>query len=471
MAANFTINQPTGAGAGTLGRSRPYGMWLDTPIDLVAEGPGPYAWEILYGPPGTASIITNDTEATAHITPDTATYTYRIRLTTGSGAGATTKTLLFTVTKDETGADIHRGWSYPAGLELRNEDNASSPAGDNNLGYSPRLFQILEDIRINGFSGGGGGSPTGAASGDLEDTYPGPTVAKLRGILLDAALAGTSVAGEMLYFDGTKWTSTGGPSNPTQLLIWRDSAGYPTWQDPAFEDGITASSYWGQAVGGGFALSATDLSVAGSGGVTLSASGLTAYNVRLTGVLTGNRECTLPVGVGQEHLFINSTTGNYTLRLIGPSGGSCYLAPGQSKRLSVDSNGILRGEGLRVWEFETTITNVRVGAGSDDQVLFAFPPGIRFSCTPRVYQITGHDSFTGAPLVSIGSSSGGADVMGATGASSSSGAIVAPVAGSAIDADGGYPFDAGGMMYLRNNTPGTVTVGSQRIVIVGLVFS
>lgn len=319
-------------------------------------------------------------------------------------------------------------------------------------------------------SSGGGGAPTGAAGGDLGGTYPNPSVVKLRGISLDASLGSIVSAGEMMFFNGTAWVSTGAPSNPTQLLIWRDSAGYPSWADPSFEAGVDASAYWGQAVGGGFALSASSYSVAGTGALAMSASALTAHTVQLTGALTGHRVCTLPAGTGQEHVLINATTGNFTLKIIGPSGGSCYLAPGQSKRLSVDDAGILRGEGLRVWEFETVISNIRGAAGSDDTVLCAVPAGLRLSCTPRLYQVTGATIGSGAPTVQIGTTTGGSDVMGSTGASASSDTIVAPVAGSGIDADGGYPL-AAGTLSLRNTTPGAVVAGTMRVLIVGLVLA
>lgn len=470
MAANFTINQPTGAGAGSPGVSRPSGLWLDTVIDLVATGPGPYVWELLYKPPGSEASITDDTSATAHITLDVPTYTYRVRLTTGSGAGATTKVLLLTATKDSGGTVVNRGWSYPAGLELLNEDNVNSPAGSSNLGYSVRLLSILEDIRLNGFSSGGGGAPTGAAGGDLGGTYPNPGVIKIRGVALDSSLSLVGNLGEMLVFNGTSWVSTGAPTNPTQIMTWRDAAGYASWADPSFEYGIDSLNYWGQPTGGGFVLSASICSVAGSGALSLPASSLTAHTTRLTGVLTGNRVCTLPVGTGQEHLFVNATTGNFTLQLVGPSGGSCYLAPGQSKRVSVDDLGVLHGEGLRVWECEVTITNVRGGAGSDDTVLCAVPAGLRLSCTPRLYQVVGATIGSGAPQVSIGTSAGGTDVMYATGASGSSNVIIEPTAGSGIDADGGYPL-AAGILSLRNTTPGAVVAGSVRVLIVGIVMS
>jgi|GEM_PF-5534041 len=318
-------------------------------------------------------------------------------------------------------------------------------------------------------SGGGGGAPSGAAGGDLGSTYPNPSVVKLRGIALDSSLGSISNPGEMLTFDGTKYVSTGAATNPTQIMFWRDSAGYASWGDPSFEAGVDASAYWGQTTGGGFALSAASYSVAGSGALSMAAAQLTAHTVRLTGALTGARVCTLPAGSGQEHTFINATTGTYTLQIVGPSGGSCYLAPGQSKRVSVDDAGVLRGEGLRVWEYETTITNVRGSAGSDDTTLCAVPAGLRLSCTPRLYQVTGHDAFTGAPLMTIGTSTGGSDVMGSTGALSSPG-IIAPAAGSGIDADGGYPL-AAGTLSLRNTTPGVVSTGSVRVLIVGLVLS
>jgi len=348
------------------------------------------------------------------------------------------------------------------------------PAGEGAQfgGAAQRWGKDLEaNLRTLDSAVGGGGAPSGAAGGDLGGTYPNPSVVKLRGLALDTTLGSLTTPGEMMFFNGTAWVSTGAPSNPTQLLIWRDSAGYPSWADPSFEAGVDASAYWGQAVGGGFALSASAYSVAGSGALGMASAGLTAHTVRLTGALTGNRVCTLPAGTGQEHLFTNATTGTYTLQIAGPSGGSCYLAPGQSKRLSVDDAGVLRGEGLRVWEYETTITNVRGSAGSDDTTLCAVPLGLRLSCTPRVYQVVGATIGGGAPTITIGTSAGGTDVMDTTGADGSSDVIIAPTAGSGIDADGGYPMAAAATLSLRNTTPGTVTVGTMRIIIVGLVLA
>lgn len=153
---NFRINQPTGAGTGTLNTARPTGLWLDQEVELVTTEVGTLLWEIEEAPPGSSAVLSQPDQTTALLTPDVANLPWRIRLTVGTGSLARTRVFVLGATKDSGGVDVGRAWMVPAVGEQTGEDNASSTNGER--GYAPRIEAILDDIRDNLGGGGGGGA-------------------------------------------------------------------------------------------------------------------------------------------------------------------------------------------------------------------------------------------------------------------------------------------------------------------------
>jgi hypothetical protein len=91
-----------------------------------------------------------------------------------------------------------------------------------------------------------------------------------------------------------------------------------------------------------------NLSVAGSGTSSISSSSTAYGTVNFTGALSGDRTLTLPTE-SRTNLFVNSTTGAYTLKI----GDGIYLLPGQARRLTNNGSSETYGEGLNVLEFNT----------------------------------------------------------------------------------------------------------------------
>jgi hypothetical protein len=122
------------------------------------------------------------------------------------------------------------------------------------------------------------------------------------------------------------------------------------------------------------------VSIAGSGSISLSTGNVVTGAVVLTGALTGNRTVVLPAGQRALWLY-NTATGLYTTRIEGPSGGFCYLLPGQARRVFVDASGILRGEALYLCETEITISCV--GINNTTTPLLMLPAGFSLERVER----------------------------------------------------------------------------------------
>ena len=115
-----------------------------------------------------------------------------------------------------------------------------------------------------------------------------------------------------------------------------------------------------------------DVSVAGSGSVSLSTADTDWFLVDLIGTLSGDRTVSLP-NAQRSLLVRNSTTGTYTLRLTGSAGGFTYLAPGQTRRVYTNGTTLI-GEALRVVEYETSLDlSSGYTVGNHDVALFKVP--------------------------------------------------------------------------------------------------
>lgn len=175
MAPNFRIDQAGGGGTGTMNKSRPYGLWEGLDIELYTPDAGPYAWVIESAPPGSSAALVDADQATCTLTPDVTNYPWRIRLTTGTGSTAQTRVFIVAVNKDNAGADINRGWVYPAYLENIGEDTSDESDG---RGYAARMELILEDIRAELGAGG-------ALLGDVTGPSGSNTVERIQNIPVD----------------------------------------------------------------------------------------------------------------------------------------------------------------------------------------------------------------------------------------------------------------------------------------------
>jgi len=157
--AVIVIDQSAGAGAGSPGVAR-NDLWQGREVSLSIGTGGNTSphWTLLDIPPGSAAALSSATEITCTFTPDLV-GTYRIQLVVNGGGPGNIQTLVARVRRDADGFLSQRGWAYPAKGEIEGESNY----GGNTRGWSEALESILEDVRLNGMSGGGGGGGAGSS--------------------------------------------------------------------------------------------------------------------------------------------------------------------------------------------------------------------------------------------------------------------------------------------------------------------
>lgn len=204
----------------------------------------------------------------------------------------------------------------------------------------------------------------------------------------------------------------------------------------------------------------------GSTSVALTAANVATGHVTLTGALSGATTATLPTGARAVWLT-NGTTGTYTLRIAGFSGGFCYLLPGQTKRVVQDASGILRGEGLKVLAYDEIIDLDGDTVGTNDHTLFEIPPGATFTACEV---ITEEAAASGSAACSLGTDATYSDLLVST-AIGTVGTVLGAAtadAGSAWTSKISAYFRTGGTMKIRNTvTTATLTAGRVRVQVIG----
>lgn len=253
--AEFRVDQAT-PGSGTPGRSR-HDLIPGEVITLVATSPTgggvTYTWEIL-DKVGSTAVLSATTGASVTIGlagAITQPCAFLIRLTANDGGNVTVTDRIASVRSLVAGL---RAPLFPETAPTTNKLSANTPdsstdnadyanraglgaSGQNWRGWGEWAYEVVLAVEA---AFGGGGPPSGPASGDLAGTYPSPTVDGIQG---RAVVATLPTNGQVYAWNsGTlQWepvTISGSPSGPAS----GDLAGtYPSPTVDAIQ-GVTVSA-------------------------------------------------------------------------------------------------------------------------------------------------------------------------------------------------------------------------------------
>lgn len=206
--------------------------------------------------------------------------------------------------------------------------------------------------------------------------------------------------------------------------------------------------------------------------VTATASQLQSKAITFVGVLTANTTVTMPLLQGNQMVFTNNTSGDFTLRIKDVGNKLIYLAPGQSKTIAFDVNGTMRCDVDNLFVARKTI-DLAGAVGAQLETIAVFPAGSLITG----YQILGEVSAVGGTSTqSLGQDVGGTDILDPSTIPSTANGITGPdpaLWGTFVDASTGQALAVADITvkHLNTITVNPITAGRVEVEVRALIIS